>query len=410
MSTYGATPGLANCTNCPRDATTTDVGSTSLADCLCEAGYVGEIVAPVDICDPCARDTFKGVAGDTFCAPCPPGSIAPELAATQCQCLPGTFPPECSGVIRTPSDRCENCTDPVPAPPPPPPPPAPKRCFERGTQNLRLHATESVGSADQTDVSFATTTSKYVSEGATGNWAAHSITAGNPLGHVAGSRRGASCNAHPVIGCSGVGSVFNKVMYVAASKRTFTIFGNVSSNGAVVYTQCESVPGEDLDEMARSHLAMGFIFGAPAFGAPDMCTVGKDGIFDFALEAQRVGAVSFGAYGSSQFASRYDPLPGRVLARLLVDESDDNFIPVSIEIASGGTSEIFNSMFFMYDDWTNDDTPIPEEVWDIPDVCFSRSDPSTQIWREASLEREPGVSLFRNLSQVFASPDHISKP
>ena len=72
--------------------------------------------------------------------------------------------------------------------------------------------------------------------------------------------------------------------------------------------------------------------------------------------------------------------------------SDDNFIRIDRN-RGGGTSEIFNGMFFMYDDWTNDDTPIPEEVW-TSQTGFSRSDPSTQIWREGSLEREPGVSPF----------------
>jgi hypothetical protein len=272
-------------------------------------------------------------------------------------------------------------------PPPPPPPPAPRRCFERGTQNLRLRATESLGDARSQSVLFSTAASKGMWEGATGNWAVQSITAGDPRGPGGFEIRGARCADYD--GCSGVANVFNKVMYVAASKRTFTIVGNVSNNGTIVYTRCDSVTGEDGEMMAKSHYAISLIF--PQFWVgPDNCTVGEGGTFPFALEPQRVGAVSFGAYGLGSDWGGAPALPGRAQSRLLVDESDDHFIPVSIDITHWYDDiEAVYSSSILYSDWTSDDTPIPEEEWDIPSVCFSRSDPSNRVWREAPPPKRP---------------------
>jgi hypothetical protein len=324
---------------------------------------------PCPYYSPSCGNTWTGTAsvGDTCYVACntnsgdnPPTRWCPTTSDT-------------SGNDGTPWGWCaEDPPSPGPTPPPPAPPPAPRRCFERGVQNLRLSGTESFGGGNPKTpfpAQFATAASKYVSEGATGNWAAHSITTVAPA-------------------APGYPNLFTKVMYHAASKRTFDILGNVSSNGTVVLTDCDSVPGEDVAKMMRSQLAMGMIFNPQIFGNFGPCTVGEGGLFPFALEPQRLGFVSFGAYGASPelLPGSRGALPGQV-SRLLVDESsrEDLFIPVSIDLTyiSSDLDGGFMGYSFLYSDWASDDTPIPEEEWDIPSVCFSRSDPSTKVWREA---------------------------
>jgi hypothetical protein len=117
---------------------------------------------------------------------------------------------------------------PPPAPPTPPPPapsPAPRRCIDKGTQNLRLSAASTVGAGSSVsssagsrgDVQAQSSTGRYVWEGATRNWAAESF-------RTTGLCEVARAGGEVVLGsCSdGLGRpVWVKALYLASANRTF---------------------------------------------------------------------------------------------------------------------------------------------------------------------------------------------
>ena len=77
----------------PGFTTTIGEGSTSIDDCVCEAGYAGgDSVA----CTPCPNATFKAVASNGDCSLCPRGTTGPRGAnsSTQCECQESTIASE----------------------------------------------------------------------------------------------------------------------------------------------------------------------------------------------------------------------------------------------------------------------------------------------------------------------------
>lgn len=80
------------CLECPPNSFTNDTGSSSIAACLCNAGYFPEDTANSDIhfqlCEPCAAGTYKAVLADAVCDVCPENHYCPEAAVTPLACPP----------------------------------------------------------------------------------------------------------------------------------------------------------------------------------------------------------------------------------------------------------------------------------------------------------------------------------
>jgi len=75
--------GPENCTSCPANSTTAAEGGTSVLDCECLGGFIGN--AEAGNCTACAVGTFQ--EGES-CSACPAHSTSPE-ASTNCSCDPG---------------------------------------------------------------------------------------------------------------------------------------------------------------------------------------------------------------------------------------------------------------------------------------------------------------------------------
>ena len=86
---YKASPGSTACNNCP--ANTQQVspdGNTAASSCLCNAGYSGSINTGTESCQECAAGTFKDAAGTSACAFCAAGKYSDDFAATVCSDCP----------------------------------------------------------------------------------------------------------------------------------------------------------------------------------------------------------------------------------------------------------------------------------------------------------------------------------
>jgi len=80
--TFKNTTGDGSCTNCPSFSTTQATASTSLSDCICNAGYAGE---DGEVCTLCLANTYEDA---NVCTSCPENSVSPEgsSTATACEC------------------------------------------------------------------------------------------------------------------------------------------------------------------------------------------------------------------------------------------------------------------------------------------------------------------------------------
>eukprot|EP01047_Picozoa_sp_COSAG01_P048015 COSAG01_NODE_4639_length_4859_cov_2.261765_1_plen_640_part_00 len=99
------------CKPCPDPGATTTlvIAPTAITDCVCDKGYVGYISGkPGDACKPCDAGTYKSVAGDQQCTPCPALSTTDSATTCKdikaCRCIPGY-----SGTINSPADMCTAC-------------------------------------------------------------------------------------------------------------------------------------------------------------------------------------------------------------------------------------------------------------------------------------------------------------
>ena len=107
LGTWNADVGPGVCTTCPEFATTAEEGATDITACLCEAGFTGDIAIPTDRCFGCELGTYKPTVGPGACTDCPEfASTAAEGATTitDCLCEPGY-----SGDITIPTDLCTGC-------------------------------------------------------------------------------------------------------------------------------------------------------------------------------------------------------------------------------------------------------------------------------------------------------------
>jgi Ca2+-binding EF-hand superfamily protein len=82
---YKDQPGSGPCTPCPPHSTTaSSVGAVSIAQCLCEAGYEGN-VSLGSPCKPCEANTYKPSVGPQSCAACPWNSKTRTVGSTSIQ-------------------------------------------------------------------------------------------------------------------------------------------------------------------------------------------------------------------------------------------------------------------------------------------------------------------------------------
>jgi hypothetical protein len=317
-----------------------------------------------------------------------------------CQVNSGDNPPtrwcpttsDLSGNDGTPWGWCsQNPPSPPPPPPPPAPPPAPRRCIDRGTQNLRLSATASTSEVSASSSPDTTQgrveadywTERYVWEGATGNWLAESLTAG---GYCNVGR--ASGGEPPSGECSSdLGRPrWLKALYLAAANRTFIIQGNVTADGAKgPATRCESEAGQSANLMVGAAQLMAYMFADLRSTSGDSGCVGTDGLFPIRVRETRLGRVVHAVYAVSDDVQ--PPVPGREYAvELVVDEMEDGdgFVPVSFSFTGdfnddparcvqGGDSSScgFISQAGQYTDWDSSEEPVPPAEFEIPAVCFT---------------------------------------
>ena len=87
-STYSDVAGLFKCKNCPYRMVS-GIGSSSVVNCYCPAGYYG---AAGGICIPCDDGFFKSTAGTEYCTRCPFDMVTTDIASTSilnCTCARG---------------------------------------------------------------------------------------------------------------------------------------------------------------------------------------------------------------------------------------------------------------------------------------------------------------------------------
>lgn len=71
---------------CMQNMSTMGTQARTLTDCICNAGYDGEL------CEPCSLGSFKNSSGNYDCRSCHAGSYADSLGRTVCtECMPANF-------------------------------------------------------------------------------------------------------------------------------------------------------------------------------------------------------------------------------------------------------------------------------------------------------------------------------
>lgn len=88
-ATFKSSYGTSSCTPCPDHSTTTDVGSVSISECECNAGFTGIVGG----CIACEEGSYKRDIGSSPCFACPKGSVSPLGSSRfeQCVCSPGYY-------------------------------------------------------------------------------------------------------------------------------------------------------------------------------------------------------------------------------------------------------------------------------------------------------------------------------
>eukprot|EP01051_Picozoa_sp_SAG22_P003818 SAG22_NODE_191_length_15699_cov_19.660192_10_plen_310_part_00 len=110
IGTYKEGLGIAEaCEVCPTSATTPEAGSAAVTDCLCVAGFTGLIEEPTSTCDACEDATYKEVVGPDECLPCTENADTATTGSdsiSSCRCLAGYGR---EGDITEPEDTCDAC-------------------------------------------------------------------------------------------------------------------------------------------------------------------------------------------------------------------------------------------------------------------------------------------------------------
>jgi hypothetical protein len=113
--TYKAGTGSAPCAACPTDSSNS-AGATSVASCLCNAGYTGPDGGP---CVACVANEYKASSGSAACTTCPTYSVSlpASTSANNCTCNAGYTGLACAACtagtykVSTGSEACTACPD-----------------------------------------------------------------------------------------------------------------------------------------------------------------------------------------------------------------------------------------------------------------------------------------------------------
>ena len=81
--TYKDSIGDATCTQCPANTKTLNTTSKDVAECLCAEGYT----KVADTCNQCGVGTYKDVIGNQACTLCPSNSTSPVGSTSVAACL-----------------------------------------------------------------------------------------------------------------------------------------------------------------------------------------------------------------------------------------------------------------------------------------------------------------------------------
>jgi hypothetical protein len=97
------------CSTCPSHSNSTE-GSGQLGQCLCDPGYFGILMGPVDSCQPCAAGSYTKNAGQRSCVACPGVNMSVSThdqgstSVQDCFCKAGFF-----GRINSTDATCQPC-------------------------------------------------------------------------------------------------------------------------------------------------------------------------------------------------------------------------------------------------------------------------------------------------------------
>ena len=82
IATYNGRTGASACAECYPGATTLQVGSAIIFDCVCEPGYTG--TSNWGVCQQCAKAKYKSTMGSQSCSWCPVNTYTDFFGATAC--------------------------------------------------------------------------------------------------------------------------------------------------------------------------------------------------------------------------------------------------------------------------------------------------------------------------------------
>ncbi|NBV31792.1 MAG: hypothetical protein EBR93_04585, partial [Bacteroidetes bacterium] len=95
MGKYKSFEGPGVCSSCLTNASTASIGSTSMYDCKCNAGYTGNNGGP---CQACVAGTYKSALGSEVCQLCPEDSDTDDVSGSTlisfCKCNIGYTGPD----------------------------------------------------------------------------------------------------------------------------------------------------------------------------------------------------------------------------------------------------------------------------------------------------------------------------
>ena len=83
---YKQASGALPCSDCPQNSFS-NAGSSDISDCLCNAGFHGNISESTSFCSPCPKDTFKILNGPSICIPCSVGSFSNFGSTSRSDCI-----------------------------------------------------------------------------------------------------------------------------------------------------------------------------------------------------------------------------------------------------------------------------------------------------------------------------------
>eukprot|EP01051_Picozoa_sp_SAG22_P011837 SAG22_NODE_1175_length_5248_cov_5.674694_4_plen_439_part_00 len=338
IGTYKEAMGIADaCEVCPVEATTAATGSTAVTDCLCVAGFTGLIDRPASLCVACEAGTYKEVVGPADCTACTgnadtatPGSDS----IGSCRCLAGYGR---EGDITGPEDTCDACpVDEYKAQPANVPcSPCPPGAGTGGATGATVCQAPAPAGCCMLPTSVVSTT--YDGTAPFGQWS---------FGHSFGWEGNAYASVQ-------LRFSYERQVFIRSLGRCFNIRGQRDGSGAV---ECESFEGRcprfELDFLTRN-----FCFGVP-----------PQGRYNNSLYPQPAGNVTIGA-GKQLLGQRYTAAgadAGSNMPSAVVNHGPDrqSCVPVYTQ-----TLEPLQTMFYS-NFQQNTEHRFPPGSFDLPGECF----------------------------------------